>query len=205
MLKKTHADVLCLGEVGIGNTTTSSILLAAITGEDPNKLVDGGATLTKQVDHASVEKKIGIVKKALGNHAAETTTIGISSILAKFGGAEIVAIVGAILQASEQNLPVLVDGFIVTVAALAATLLSPSAVRVLFFATKSAERGHAVAVDKICEVARLHNFPEPAMPALSMQLRMGEGTGAIMAVPLLRCAAKILAEMATLDQIIGDS
>jgi nicotinate-nucleotide--dimethylbenzimidazole phosphoribosyltransferase len=204
-VKETNADVLCLGEVGIGNTTTSSILLAAITGEDPSKLVDGGATLTRQVDHAAVEKKIGIVKKALRNHAAGTTPMGISSILAKFGGAEIVAIVGAILQASEHNMPVLVDGFIVTVAALAATLLSPSAVRVLFFATQSAEKGHAVAVDKICQVARLHNFPVPAMPALSMQLRMGEGTGAILAVPLLRCAAMILREMATLDQIIGDS
>ena len=206
-VNETNANVLCLGEVGIGNTTTSSMLLAAITGEDPVKLVDGGATVARDVDQAVVNKKVRIVTKALANHASATASgsiVGMVSILAKFGGAEIAALVGAILQASEHNMPVIVDGFIVTVAALVASLMSPSVVRVLFFATLSAEKGQAVALQKIRDISLQNGIPVPAVPALLMQLRMGEATGALVAVPILRCACKVLCEMATLEQIIGD-
>ncbi|KAI2509963.1 phosphoribosyltransferase [Fragilaria crotonensis] len=204
-VNETSADLLCLGEVGIGNTTTSSILLAAITREDPEKLVDGGASLAREVDQGLVCKKIGIVKKALSNHSSSTGPAeGMASMLAKFGGAEIATLVGAILQASEQNMPVVVDGFIVTVAALVASLISPSSIRVMFFATQSAEKGQAVALQKIRDISMQSGIPVPAVPALSMQLRMGEATAALIAVPLLRCACKVLCEMATLQQIIGD-
>ena len=206
-INETNANVLCLGEVGIGNTTTSSVLLAAITREDPEMLVDGGATVTRDVDQAAVSRKVGIVKKALSNHANSTalgSVVGMVAMLAKFGGAEIAAIVGAILQASEQNMPVIVDGFIVTVAALVASILSPNAVRVMFFATSSAEKGQAIALLKIRDISMQNGIPVPAVPALSMQLRMGEATGALIAVPILRCACRVLCEMATLEQIIGD-
>lgn len=203
---ETNADLLCLGEVGIGNTTTSSMLLAAITREDPETLVDGGASLAREVDQAAVCKKVGLVKKALSHHGSSTGSdpvVGMVSLLAKFGGAEIAALVGAILQASEQNMPVVVDGFIVTVAALVASYLSPSTIRVLFFATASAEKGQAVALQRIRDMSLQHGIPVPAFPVLSMQLRMGEATGALMAVPLVRCACKVLCDMATLEQIIG--
>ena len=204
ILGETLADLLCLGEVGIGNTTTSSILLAAITGGDPENLVDGGAMLARDVDQALMLRKIGIVKKALSKRKyCSGSVMGVATTLVTFGGAEIATLVGAILQASEQNLPVLLDGFIVTVAALVASYLSPSCCRVFFFSTESAEKGHDVAVKKIQEISRQNGIPFPSNPALSMQLRMGEATGALMAVPLLRCACTILSEMGTLEQVLG--
>jgi nicotinate-nucleotide--dimethylbenzimidazole phosphoribosyltransferase len=199
-IEETQAQVLCLGEVGIGNTTTSSILLAAATGEDPTSLVDGGATMGRNVDPAVVSKKIAIVKKALESWKSEDKSA--ASLLARFGGAELVAIVGAIQKASELNIPVVVDGFIVTTAALMAALLSPSTTRVLLFATSSSEKGHALALARIQQIAKESNLPVPPLPALSMQLRMGEGTGALMAMPLLRSAAKVLNDMATLEDIL---
>lgn len=152
ILGETLADLLCLGEVGIGNTTTSSILLAAITGGDPENLVDGGAMLARDVDQALMLRKIGIVKKALSKRKyCSGSVMGVATTLVTFGGAEIATLVGAILQASEQNLPVLLDGFIVTVAALVASYLAPSRCRVFLFSTQSAEKGHEVAVKKIQE------------------------------------------------------
>jgi nicotinate-nucleotide--dimethylbenzimidazole phosphoribosyltransferase len=149
-------------------------------------------------------KKVGIVKKALAHHA-DPSKLTTSTILARYGGAEIAALVGSILQASELNLPVIVDGFIVTVAALVAALLSPNAIRVMFFATQSTEKGHRVAFEKIMEVAKQNNIPVPASPVLAMELRMGEATGALLAVPLIRSATGVLGDMSTLVQILAST
>jgi nicotinate-nucleotide--dimethylbenzimidazole phosphoribosyltransferase len=202
-VKETNANVICLGEIGIGNTTTSSILLAAFTRLPPVQLVSGGATVTRDVDPAHVKKKIDIVQKALAKHSF-AKNCSTASILATLGGAEIVAMVGAILQASEQNIPILVDGFIVTVAALAASLLSPNCIRVLFFATQSVECGQSIALQQIHDVACQNGIPFPASPALALQLRMGEATGALLAVPILRSACAMLSDMATLEQILNN-
>lgn len=215
-------SVLCLGEVGIGNTTTSSLMLAAILGMDNQieSLVDGGATLERTVDESQVAKKQSIVSKALERYYKTTNKHNggpfasgnynkpdakdIRHILCELGGAENVAMAGALLEAAEQNVPVLVDGFIATVAALAACHLSSQVTRVLFFATASTERGHVLALQAIAQISEEHKDPRPAVPALAMQLRMGEGTGAIMAVPLLRSAIAMLMEMATLQQILAE-
>jgi nicotinate-nucleotide--dimethylbenzimidazole phosphoribosyltransferase len=203
-IQQTNANVISLGEVGIGNTTTSSILLAAFTDLPPEQLVSGGATVTREADPNHVRKKIIIVRKALSATHSLETDYNVASILARFGGAEIVAMVGAILQASEQSIPILVDGFIVTVAALAASLLSPNCIRVLFLATQSVECGQSIAIQRIHDLAKQNGIPFSPLPALNMQLRMGEATGALLAVPILRSACAIISDMATLEEILTD-
>ena len=92
------------------------------------------------------------------------------------------------------------DGFICTVAALLAASISPWATRVMMFSTLSAERGHEVALNAIAKIAETNGLPAPPAPALSMGLRLGEGTGAVLAVPLLRSACQML-RMATLSEL----
>eukprot|EP00934_Nitzschia_sp_Nitz4_P007470 Nitzschia sp. Nitz4//scaffold2_size372955//308999//310153//NITZ4_000460-RA/size372955-processed-gene-0.450-mRNA-1//1//CDS//3329546889//7460//frame0 len=199
-----NASVLCIGEVGIGNTTTSSILLAAITGKDITDLVDGGATVGKQADTAVVEKKRDIVSRALARfHSKVGEQPDIRTILAELGGAEMVAMAGAVLEAAEQDLPVLVDGFIASTAALTACLLKPDTTKVLFFATQSTERGHIAALEKMASIAKEQGLPAHGKPALDMGLRFGEGTGAIMATPLFQSALGLLSDMATLQHILS--
>ena len=223
--------VLCLGEIGIGNTTTSSIILAAMTGQNIETLVDGGATLGKQADPALIEKKRLIVQRALQRFqsswkpsqtatteekdgSSSTTTTTMYRILSELGGAELVAMAGAIMEAADCKIPVLVDGFIATTAALIAcrlqqekkTMTSLPVSQVLLFATQSTERGHAIALQEIAKIAQCDdNLPPPAQPALAMNLRMGEGTGALLALPLVQSALSMIMEMATLQQILSPS
>uniref|UniRef100_A0A7S1C230 Nicotinate-nucleotide--dimethylbenzimidazole phosphoribosyltransferase n=1 Tax=Corethron hystrix TaxID=216773 RepID=A0A7S1C230_9STRA len=123
--------------------------------------------------------------------------------LQKVGGTEIAALVGAILEASDNNIAVLVDGFIVTTAAMIACQMNPNASRVLFFATKSTEQGQTVAMETIQNIASDNQVPAPTKPALDMHLRMGEGTGALMAVPLIKSAVTVLSNLATLDEVLN--
>jgi len=201
-----HAVVL--GEVGIGNTTTSSALLAALTDEPIEHLCGGGAYLSKDVDETMILKKIGIIKKALAFHGPSVKKTGQPiSVLATLGGAEIASLVGAMLEASERDIPILIDGFIVTVAALIAVHICPPVCRVLFLSTQSAERGQKIALAEISRIAKENNISlqEGGTPILSMNLRMGEGTAALLAVPILRAAATILSDMATIEDILEPS
>lgn len=171
-----------LGEMGIGNTTTAAALLAAYTGAAPATVVGRGTG----VDDAGVARKAAVVAAALARHQAALGDA--RATLASLGGLEIAAIVGAAVAAAEQGVAVVVDGFIATVAALAAVRLAPGTARALFFAHRSAERGHEVALGAL-----------DARPLLDLELRLGEGTGAALALPLLRAAARVLTEMATFD------
>jgi nicotinate-nucleotide--dimethylbenzimidazole phosphoribosyltransferase len=206
-VEETSASVVVLGEVGIGNTTSSSALIAALTGESTTVLCGGGAFATRELSEALVSKKIAIVDKALTKHYGSkrnaSNTIQAAGALAKLGGAEIAAMVGAFLEASSLDLPVLVDGFIATAAALVAVSISPNVSRVLFFASHSAEPGHKAAIKKIQAIAREYNIPVDEGPALSMHLRMGEATAALLAVPILRSSAEIVAGMATIQDILS--
>jgi nicotinate-nucleotide--dimethylbenzimidazole phosphoribosyltransferase len=154
-----------------------------------------------------VNKKIEIVRKALANYEASQDSPlqskDAANILRWFGGAEIACIVGSILQASEMNLPVLIDGFIVSTAALVAAHLSPKAVRVYFLADSvPTEKGHQVAISEIAKIAKSNDLPPIPPPALAMGLRLGEGTGGLLAVPILQSACE-LSGMATLESILG--
>ena len=211
--KETRSSLICLGEVGIGNTTTSSILLAAMNPDAKvSDLVDGGATFgSKNVDQELVARKVKIVESVLIRfrnskiaHPNDQQQSAIRIILKELGGAEIVAMVGAILEAYDQNLPVMIDGFIVTVAALAACRICPEASRCLFFATRSSEKGQQVALNAITRLACESNVPPPSPPVLSMYLRMGECTGAILAVPIFQSAVAMISNMATLQDILSN-
>jgi nicotinate-nucleotide--dimethylbenzimidazole phosphoribosyltransferase len=178
-------DVLAIGEMGIGNTTSAAALCAALL-PAPAAVVAGLGT---GVDAAGLTRKIQVIEQAL-----ETYTVNIHDEtlgrhwLECVGGYEIAAMTGCILAAAEANLPLLVDGFIASAAALVAARMDPAALECCFFAHQSAEAGHALLLEKLS-----------ATPLLHLGLRLGEGTGAALAFPLLRAAARLLSEMATFE------
>jgi nicotinate-nucleotide--dimethylbenzimidazole phosphoribosyltransferase len=174
---------LGLGEMGIGNTTSAAALLSALTGAAPELTVGRGTG----VDDDGVRRKRAVVARALALHAG--TLADARGALAAVGGLEIAAIAGAALEAPAHGMAVVADGFISTVGVLAAARMDPSIAPALFFAHRSAERGHGVALDAL-----------GARPLLELDLRLGEGTGAALAIPLLRAAARVLCEMATFHE-----
>ena len=201
-IDELDSSVVVFGEVGIGNTTTSAALIAALTGEDPEQMCGSGASTSRDGINVEIEqKKVNIVKKAVKHHGASNMKGNPHNALQMVGGAELAAIAGGILEASKRSVPVLIDGFICTTAAMIACLFDPDAARVLLFATESTEKGQAVALDEIRQIAVSNNLPPPDEPALRMRLRMGEATGALTAVPLLRSACAILS-MGTLEEVL---
>jgi nicotinate-nucleotide--dimethylbenzimidazole phosphoribosyltransferase len=196
--------VFAFGEVGIGNTTTSSALLAALTGKTADTLCGTGATITRSCDDSTiVAKKIAIIKESLSFHKDKHMCNNPLQALKNIGGAEIAAIVGGILEAAERDVAVLVDGFIVSTAAMIACQISPSTCRALLFATRSTEIGQSIAFETIQSIARDHGIPAPSKPALDMNLRMGEGSGALIAIPILKSSVAILSDLATLEKILS--
>ncbi len=184
-----------LGEMGIGNTTSASALLSVFANAPAEQTVGRGTG----IDDAVLEHKRGVVDRAVARHV-DLTRRGALETLRAVGGLEIAAMASAALEASSSGLAVIADGFISTTAVLAALHIaseeSPRALealgRALFFAHRSAERGHALA---IATCGRFENCD--ARPLLDLGLRLGEGTGAALAIPLLRGAAAVMREMAT--------
>ena len=194
--------VVCFGEVGIGNTTSSSALIAALSGVPAEDLCDAGASVNRAgSNEALVAKKVAILERAMAFHKDKDFASDPKLALRAVGGAEIASIVGGMLECSDRSVPVLVDGFIVTAAALVACLVDPTATRAMLFATRSTERGQATALRMIRRIAKENGYPEPREPALNMGLRMGEGTGALAALPLVRTACSVV-EMATLSEVL---
>jgi nicotinate-nucleotide--dimethylbenzimidazole phosphoribosyltransferase len=172
---------LGIGEMGIGNTTAASALLAAVSCHRPEDCVGAGTG----VAGAALARKRAVVAQAVARCGALTDP---ARLLAELGGFEIAAMCGAMIAAAERRIPIVVDGFVATVAALIAVRLAPETRRVLLFAHRSAERAHGLALEALA-----------ARPLLDLDLRLGEGSGAVLAMPLLRAAAAILAEMATFE------
>lgn len=179
------ADLLVTGEVGIGNTTASAALIAAYTGADPADVTGKGANL----DHGRTAHKVGVVRTALARHAGGPDH-GALGTLASLGGLEHAALAGVMLAGAAARVPVLVDGVVAGAAALAAVALCPEAGGYLVAGHTSAEPGGRTLPDRL---------GEPAL--LDLSLRLGEGTGALLAVPLVQAAARVLAEMATLADV----
>lgn len=185
-------SVLVLGEMGIGNTTSAAAIMAALTGESPSDCVGRGTG----VDDAGLARKAEVVARALkaNNLAAHTerpivgTSDGALRVLAAVGGFEIAMMAGALLGAGSVRALVVVDGFIATAAAALALAIDPAIKPFLVFAHVSAEAPHARWLAQL-----------DAEPLLALGLRLGEGSGAILALPLLRAACALLAEMATFD------
>jgi nicotinate-nucleotide--dimethylbenzimidazole phosphoribosyltransferase len=176
------ADLFIGGEMGIANTTSATALACALLDASPTALAGAGTGL----DDAGIARKIAVIERALRLHAEAVEPF---ERLRCLGGFEIAALAGACIAAAQSRLPVLVDGFIVTAAALAAVRMNPSVRDWLLFAHRSHERGHARLLDAL-----------DAEPLLDLGLRLGEGSGAAVAVPLLRAACALHAGMATFAQ-----
>lgn len=177
-------DLLATGDLGIGNTTASACLVAAYTGADPATVTGPGANLSS----ARTPRKVRLVTAALARHGAGREPL---ATLAALGGLEHAALVGVILAGAAARVPVVLDGVIANAAALAAVALCPPAGGYLVAGHSSAEPGARVAL-----AALGHR------PLLDLGMRLGEGTGAVLAVPLVQAAARILAEVATLDSAV---
>lgn len=183
-INKGHR-LLITGEMGIGNTSASSALVAAITGADVGDVVGTGTGL----DEESRLKKIATIREAIQNRGINSDTSPLT-ILAKVGGLEIAALAGVILEGATQRVPVLVDGFISSTAALVAAELDPAVRPYLMIAHESVEQGHKV----------LNEYLN-IKPLLQLDLRLGEGTGAALAYPIVEAATKVLREMATFKDL----
>lgn len=177
------AKLIGLGEMGIGNTTASSALLAVL-GQMPIEQVVGlGTGINQRVR----QHKMEVIRRAIEFN--QPNSFDPIDSLAKVGGLEIAGLAGAILEAAALRIPVLVDGFITATAALIAVKIAPLAARYLIASHQSVEPGHRV----INEMLGLQ-------PLLSLDLRLGEGSGAALALPIIRAAAQIAKEMSTFQQ-----
>jgi nicotinate-nucleotide--dimethylbenzimidazole phosphoribosyltransferase len=174
------ADLLGTGEMGIGNTTAASAITAAITGGAPDAVTGPGTG----IDDAGRRRKVAAIERALRVNAPVAGD-GLD-VLTKLGGFEIAGLVGVILAGAARRVPVALDGFIAGAAALIAVALAPEARHALFASHRSAEPGHALALRHL-----------GLEPYLSLDMRLGEGTGAALFIPLARAAAAVYAEMAT--------
>ena len=175
-------DTIALGEMGIGNTTAASALVAALTGRRPADVTGRGTGL----DDDAVRRKVSVIEEALELHRPRAEDpLG---ALAAVGGFEIAALVGAILVAAEARTPVVLDGFITGAAALVAATMAPGIGPRLIASHRSAEPGHAVVIERL-----------GLDPLFDLDLRLGEGSGAALALPLIRSATLLLAGMATFD------
>lgn len=180
-------NALLLGEMGIGNTSAASLLLSRLTGHDLDDCVGAGTGL----DDAGIVRKRAVLRRVLALHADAAAPL---DALAAFGGFEIATMVGAVLQAAAQRRVIVVDGFISSAAVLLARALAPHVVQRCIFSHRSGEYGHALLL------RHLGPAPDvPARPLLQLELRLGEGSGAALAWPLLQSACALLGEMATFE------
>ncbi len=177
------ADLFIGGEMGIANTTAASAIAAALLNVPVAQLVGPGTG----IDAAGIQHKTEVIQTALERHQAAMVTP--LDVLRCLGGFEIAALVGAYLNCAQSRLPVLVDGFISSVAALMAARLCISAEKWFIFSHVSGEPGHQ-------SVLKALN----GQPLLALEMRLGEGSGAAIAVPLLRMACALHNEMATFDE-----
>ncbi|MGY1705930.1 nicotinate-nucleotide--dimethylbenzimidazole phosphoribosyltransferase [Geodermatophilus sp. SYSU D00697] len=181
------ADHGCLvtGDMGITNTTASAALVCAFTGATPAEATGRGTG----VDDPTLARKVAVVSRAVGRVPVRPTTPEAAlAVLAEVGGLEHAALAGFVLGAAAARVPVLLDGVIAGSAALVAAALCPTALEHALAGHASAEPGHAIALRAL----RLR-------PLLGLDLRLGEGTGALLALPLVASAARALRDVATFD------
>lgn len=176
-------DIVGTGDMGIGNTTPSAAIAAALTGEPPDKIAGRGTG----VDNEGLKRKISAIERALAVNQPNPKD-GLD-VLAKIGGFEIGGLAGVILGAAANGKPVMVDGFISTAAAMIAVAVAPAARPYLISAHRSKEIGHGIMLDWL-----------QLKPLFDLDMRLGEGTGAALGISVAEAACKILAEMATFGE-----
>ena len=187
---------LVTGDMGIANTTASAALICAFTGADPAEATGRGTG----IDAATYARKIEVVCRGLARHLPDPNSSDSPDspgspargdpvgVLAAFGGFEHAALAGFILGAAALRVPVILDGVIAGAAALAAVALAPDAIAACFAGHRSAEPGHTVTLSHL-----------GLRPLVDLGLRLGEGTGAVLALPLVQSAARALRDVATFD------
>lgn len=178
------ADVLAIGEMGIGNTASAALIAHRLAPAPLDDCIGVGAG---QSNEGLARKRTALVRASARSDASVPL-----DVLAEFGGLEIAMMAGAVIGAASQRRPVVVDGFISSAAALVAIRLCPAARDFCIFAHRSAERGHGIVLDAM-----------EAAPLLDLGMRLGEGTGALLALPLLRAAARLLTDVASLDDVLS--
>jgi len=176
------SNVLGFGEMGIGNTSSAAALMAVLCGLSLNACVGRGTGL----DDAGLQKKITVIQQALDHHQLDASDP--IKVLATFGGFEIAMMAGAMLGAAEQKSLLLIDGFIATSALLVAARIAPAILDYCVFAHCSGEAGHRLLLQQL-----------GAEPLLDLGLRLGEGTGAALAYPLVQAAVNFLNDMASFE------
>jgi nicotinate-nucleotide--dimethylbenzimidazole phosphoribosyltransferase len=178
---ESRPDILVLGEMGIGNTTSAAAIAAALL-QVRGEAVAGHGT---GIDAAGRAHKASVIDAALARHGIVADNAP-ERVLSAVGGLEIAAISGAIIAAAQRRVPLLIDGFIASVAALVAARINPSCRPYLVFSHRSAEQGHRIVLAAL-----------DARPLLDLDLRLGEGSGAALALPLVRLACALHNGMAT--------
>ncbi|WP_394787527.1 nicotinate-nucleotide--dimethylbenzimidazole phosphoribosyltransferase [Rhodoferax sp.] len=179
IVKSLPGNVLLLGEMGIGNTSAASLLMARLTGLPIADCTGVGTGL----DDAGLQRKVAVLAQVLERHAHAQDPLHAMEV---FGGFEMATMLGAVLQAAEERRVVVVDGFITTAVVMVAHALRPLVLQRCVFAHRSGEHGHNL---------MLHHLG--AQPLLDLGLRLGEGSGAVLAWPLLQSACLVLRDMAS--------
>lgn len=186
MAKDFHSkgfNLLATGEMGIGNTTPSAAIISVLTASEVEEIAGKGSG----IDEARLARKIDVIKKAIEINKPDPTNP--IDVLAKVGGPEIGAIAGVLLGCGQLRIPVVIDGFISTAAALIAYSINPRVKDYIFASHNSVERGHKKAL----------NFMG-LESLLDLNLRLGEGTGAVLAMTIIEAGLKIYREMATFEE-----
>lgn len=183
--KAKGQELISTGEMGIGNTTAASAITSILTGQPVAKVTGRGAGL----DASATERKIAVIEAALDKHFGKSgSSADPLEVLQCVGGFEIAAITGLILGAASHRIPIVMDGFISTSAVAIAYALEPKVKDYLLAGHCSAEPGHQVLLNYI-----------GIEPILSLKMRLGEGTGAVLAMPVIESAVRLYAEMATFE------
>jgi nicotinate-nucleotide--dimethylbenzimidazole phosphoribosyltransferase len=181
-LRAEGTELIGIGEMGIGNTTAASAVTAAVTGMDPDRVTGFGTG----IDEATRTHKVAVIGRALARHRPDPADpVG---ILAAVGGLEIGVLTGVILGAVAARIPLVLDGFITGSSALLAVALAPAARERLIAGHRSVEPGHAIILERLGRA-----------PLLELDLRLGEGTGAALAMTLIDAAVAVRDGMATFD------
>jgi nicotinate-nucleotide--dimethylbenzimidazole phosphoribosyltransferase len=184
LVESGGVDLLITGDMGIGNTTPAAALISTFTGRPPEETTGRGTG----IDDKTLKLKLNVVKEALEIHVPDPEDpIG---VLAQIGGLEHAAIVGVILAAAVYGIPVILDGVVSDSAALAACALAPHSAGYVIAGHRSAEPGAGISLRSL-----------NLRPLLDLDMRLGEGTGGLLAVPLVQAAARTLVEMATLEEL----
>ncbi|PKI17026.1 nicotinate-nucleotide--dimethylbenzimidazole phosphoribosyltransferase [Colwellia sp. 12G3] len=191
-------ELLLLGEMGIANTSSAAALMSALTSFSAIECIGRGTGITDE----QLTNKIGLIENALqrvtlSDKAEGLTHEEILTLLAELGGFEIVQMVSAILAAASASLPVVIDGFIVTVAALVAQRLDKNVANYLIFSHVSQEKAHQILLEELMAAQTFSNTS--CQPLLNLGLRLGEGTGAALALPLIKASASFYNNMASFE------